>query len=200
MTAGALERVIRSRQARTAAAERCEFCAETVPVAHGHVLDTDTGEAMCACRACAILFNDEAAGRGRYRPIPVRRVRLARAPANALGVPVGLAYFVRHGDGRVGAHYPSPAGATQWEIDDALWTAVVAEHPELDGLASEVEALLVNVAKGTPQAWIVPIDDCFRLVATVRTTWRGLSGGTEVWAAIEQFFDGLGAATSPALR
>jgi hypothetical protein len=37
----------------------------------------------------------------------------------------------------------------------------------------------------------VPIDECFRLVGLIRTHWRGLSGGTAVWAEIGRFFTAL---------
>jgi hypothetical protein len=37
----------------------------------------------------------------------------------------------------------------------------------------------------------VPIDDCYRLVALIRTRWRGLTGGREVWEELARFFDDL---------
>ena len=36
----------------------------------------------------------------------------------------------------------------------------------------------------TAQYYIVPIDECYRLVGLIRMHWRGLSGGTEVWKEI----------------
>ena len=36
-----------------------------------------------------------------------------------------------------------------------------------------------------------PIDDCFRLAGLLRKHWRGLSGGTEVWKQMAQFFTEL---------
>jgi hypothetical protein len=54
-----------------------------------------------------------------------------------------------------------------------------------------VEALLVNTARDRREYWIAPIDDCYRLVAIVREHWRGLSGGTQVWPAIDAFFAAL---------
>ena len=44
------------------------------------------------------------------------------APAE-LGVPVGLAFFVLADDGAVVAHYPSPIGATEWDVDADAWRA-----------------------------------------------------------------------------
>ena len=57
-------------------AERCEMCGEPMPSEHRHLLELDSREVRCACRACAVLFDHRAAGGGHYRLIPDRRVRL----------------------------------------------------------------------------------------------------------------------------
>ena len=36
--------------------------------------------------------------------------------------------------------------------------------------------------------YIAPIDECYKLVGLIRTNWKGLSGGTEVWTEIGRFF------------
>ena len=41
---------------------------------------------------------------------------------------------------------------------------------------------------GRPSTTSPPIDQCFRLVGIIRARWKGLSGGTEVWKDIAQFF------------
>jgi len=70
----------------------------------------------------------------------------------------------------------------------------------LRSMRSDVEALLVNRALGARQHWLVPIDDCYRLVALIRTRWRGLTGGREVWEELARFFEDLDkhAAAAPA--
>lgn len=212
MSSGALARMIREAgQRRTEAAEErlehCDLCSEPLPDEHRHLLDTggDGGtsgdgdasgppELLCACRACSLLFDRDAASAGHYRLVPRRRLRLAAVSTAALGVPVGLAFFVPRTDGSVHAHYPSPAGATGWEVDPQAWREAVRLRPELADMAPEVEALLVDTARGDRQDrqhWIVPVDDCYRLVALVRREWRGLSGGSRVWPAIERFFGQL---------
>lgn len=192
MTAGALERAIRgARASRAETADRCDLCAAPVPEAHRHMYDSARDEVMCACRPCSVLFARDAASEGHYRLIPERRARLAPVSTGPLGVPVGLAFFVPRTDGSVQAHYPSPAGATRWDVDPGAWRDAVRDSPELGGLTDEVEALLVNTARGARHHWIVPVDDCFRLVALVRREWRGLSGGSRVWPEIERFFDEL---------
>jgi hypothetical protein len=189
--AGALNRVIkRSARPREAPEERCDLCGAPVGGTHRHVLETERQELLCACTACSLLFDQDGAGRGRYRLVPDRRVRLdAEELPGRLEVPVGLAYFVNStAEGRVVAHYPSPMGATRWELDVATWAALEACLPQLRRLRPDVEALLVNTARGASECWIVPIDDCYRLVALLRREWRGLSGGSRVWEEVRAFF------------
>jgi hypothetical protein len=189
MTAGALQRVIRRAAARVPQpGPSCQLCGLQIPDEHRHMLDTDRNQPLCACRACSVLFNRQAASQGHYQLIPDRRVRLKDVPVKALGVPVGLAFFIPQPDGRVAARYPSPAGATQWEPEPQAWRQVLTACPALASLAPQVEALLVNTARGRSEAWLVPVDDCYRLVAIVRQHWKGLSGGDRVWPEIEQFF------------
>ncbi|MFD0900281.1 DUF5947 family protein [Actinomadura sediminis] len=205
----ALERLVARAAARRDAAERCDLCAEPIPDDHGgghaHVLDERGDGLLCACRACALLFERDAAGRdaegrGHFRLVPGRRIRLPGVPVDGLGVPVGLAFFVRHGDGpdegRVTAHYPSPAGATRCDVDPAAWAAAAERCEPLRSMAPGVEALLVHTgATGrdglADERWLVPIDDCYRLVAAVRLSWKGLSGGRDVRPQIARFFADL---------
>jgi hypothetical protein len=63
-------------------------------------------------------------------------------------------------------------------------------------MEADVEALLVNRighSRGftNPEYYIVPIDECFKLVGLIRSRWQGLSGGTEVWREIGKFFGEL---------
>lgn len=191
MTAGGtLARIIRSSADRRVgdAEERCDLCGTPVAANHRHLYDAGREETLCACRACSVLFVADGAGDDHYRLIPERRLRLPAVDTGPLGVPVGLAFFVPRTNGTVSAHYPSPAGATRWEVDTEAWREAVARCPELAGVAPEVEALLVNTARSLRHHWIVPVDDCFRLVALVRREWRGMSGGGRVWPAVDQFF------------
>ncbi|MBR7838943.1 hypothetical protein KDL01_37090 [Actinospica durhamensis] len=195
----ALARAIR-RPAPAAAddhdAERCDVCAADVPPAHRHLLDAHSGEIQCACRACAVLFERDAAGaaQAHFHLVPTRRRRLPGGSAEELaqlGLPVGLAFIVIQPDGAPLAHYPSPAGATRWELDPEVWQRVARQYPDLAELEPQVQALLLHTARGNDEHWIVPIDDCYRLVAVIRREWRGLSGGSTVWPAIADFFTRL---------
>jgi hypothetical protein len=186
--ASALRRAVKRGATDGGQFERCDMCARTIPARHRHALDIQQAEPMCLCRPCALLFERDVASRGHYRLVPERRLRLEGLTTAALGVPVGLAYFVRHSGGGVAAHYPSPAGSARWEIDADAWHLQEMACPALAGLAPDVEALLVNTARGAEERWIVPIDDCFRLIAIIGREWTGLSGGSRVWPQIEAFF------------
>lgn len=192
-TDGALARLIRSSADRraTAEAERCDLCAAPVPDEHAHLYDTSEEQVACACGACSVLFADDGPGEGRYRLVPRRRTRLPKVDTEVLGVPVGLVFFVPRADGTVTAEGPSPAGAMRWEVDAAAWRRLVTDRPELASLQPDVEALLVNTVHGLDHHWIVPVDDCFRMIAVVRREWRGLSGGGRIWPAVERFFEDL---------
>lgn len=194
MTTGALQRVVRGAGARrAAAAEHCDLCSAPLPAGfeHRHMLDTGRQELLCACRPCSLLFVRGAASEGHYRLIPERRRRLEPFSTDRLGVPVGLAFFVPDTGGGVTAHFPGPAGPAQAEIDAEAWRATAEDRPELRALEPGVQALLMNTVRGQSHHWIVPLDDCYRLVALVRQEWRGLSGGSRVWPEVERFFEEL---------
>jgi hypothetical protein len=79
-------------------------------------------------------------------------------------------------------------GATESLLALDAWQALVDANPVLGTLEPEVEALLVNRVRGARQAWIVPVDECFALVGLIRTRWRGLTGGADVWKELAEFF------------
>jgi hypothetical protein len=177
--------------------ERCDLCSEPIPAGHRHLLDLGSRELMCACRACTVLFDRGAAGGGHYRLVPDRRLFLADFRMDDvrwadLRIPVEMAFFFRHsGEGRVVAFYPSPAGPTESLLQLDAWDELERDNPILGTLEADVEALLVNRARGARHHFLVPIDDPYRLVALIRTSWRGFTGGGEVWEGIEAFFDDL---------
>jgi hypothetical protein len=157
------------------------------------LLDRRDGTAMCACRACTLLFERDAAGGDHYLLIPRGRTRLSGVPTAPLNVPVGLAFFVVDDGGRVLARYPSPLGTVETTISGDTWRAVCASAPTLAAMRPWVEAFLVrtNARTGAEDQWLVPIDDCFRLVALIRRHWTGMSGGSAIWREVARFFDEL---------
>jgi hypothetical protein len=167
------------------------MCGLPVPESHRHVFDEQQAELMCTCQACTLLFQRDAASRGHYRLVPEARLRLAELSPEELGVPVGLVFLVPHADGTATANYPSPMGATQHSVEPELWAALRQRSPALADMTADVQALLIHTARGAAEHWVVPIDDCYRLVALIRREWRGLSGGSAVWPAITGFFADL---------
>ncbi|MBI1762491.1 MAG: hypothetical protein HYR56_13745 [Acidobacteria bacterium] len=179
--------------------ERCELCGAELAVDHQHLIEPASRKLLCACGACALLFSGPA---GKYRRVP-QRIRalpdfqLSEAQWESLLIPINMAFFFHSSTaGRVVALYPSPAGATESLLALEAWEEIVRQNPVLRGLTPDVEALLVNRlgranTTGKAEYLLVPIDECYRLTGLLRARWRGLSGGAEVWAEIEQFFAGL---------
>ena len=177
--------------------ERCDLCGEPIPPEHRHLLDVTPRQIRCVCRPCSILFDRREASQGTYRLIPERRLalndfRMSDAQWERLRIPVGMAFFTESTpDRRVVAFYPGPMGPTQSMLEFAAWAELTLDNPILMTLEPDVEALLINRARGAEQYFLVPIDDCFRLVGLIRLNWRGLSGGREVWDEINRFFADL---------
>ena len=107
-------------------------------------------------------------------------------------IPINVAFFVKSSArSDVIALYPSPAGATESQLDLAAWEELEACNPLLALLEPDTEALLVNRVDGAREHYRVSIDHCYELVGIIRAGWRGISGGSKVWEAIRQFFDAL---------
>lgn len=187
----------RATDAAAAAQERCELCSEPIPHEHRHVLEIATREILCACQACSLLFDTEAASVGKYRRIPDRRLYLADFELSemqwaSLMIPVGMAFFFHNTPaGHVVAYYPSPMGPTESHLRLSTWEEVVARNPVLGKMEQDVEALLVNRTRGAREHFLVPLDECYGLVGLIRLHWKGLGGGQEVWAEIGRFFEAL---------
>lgn len=177
--------------------ERCEFCAEPLEPEHRHLIEVPTRQVMCVCQSCSILFDKKAASQGKYRRIPDRRLylpdfQMSDSQWDGLRIPVGIAFcFFSTPAEKVVAYYPSPMGAVESLLRLDTWKGIEERNPVLATIEPDVEALLVNRARGARQHFLVPIDDCYRLVGLIRVNWKGLSGGLEVWREIEWFFSRL---------
>jgi hypothetical protein len=191
---GALASVRRYVRPRTVR-EVCELCHTGLAAEHDHLVEVAAGRLACACGACALLFDGRSGAKYRRVPRTVRLLRdflLTDAAWDGLQIPINLAFLVRSTRAKaVIALYPSPAGATEALVSPEAWEALAADNPVLCDFESDVEALLVNRVGGASQCYRVGVDECYKLVAIVRTHWHGFSGGTEVWREIATFFRAL---------
>src|SRR5580658_10380694 len=172
--------------------EHCDMCGAGLMGQHQHLVDPASRRLACSCDACAVLFLQS--GETKYKRVP-RRIRFLRnfqmtdAQWDSLLIPIGLAFFVENSlENRVLALYPSPAGSTESMLSLESWCDIVQENPVLTEMESDVEALLVNRLDHGAEYYLAPIDKCYQLVGLIRSNWRGLSGGTEVWEIIRDFF------------
>lgn len=179
--------------------QRCELCGVGLRADHSHLIEVAQRKLLCTCDACALLFSGQGV---KFKRVP-RRVRslpgfnLSDSEWNGLMVPINMAFFFRSSlEDRVIALYPSPAGATESLLALESWNDIVARNPILCAMESDVEGLLVNrlgYSRGYAAAeyYLLPIDECYKLVGLIRMHWKGLSGGTEVWKQLGDFFNNL---------
>ncbi len=177
------------------AIERCQLCATEIAEEHQHLVDPENHRLLCACRACAILFDDSGVTRYRRVPTDVRQLsglEVSDGLWNSLAIPSGLVFLFRSSvpEGVV-AFYPSPAGPTQANIDNDVWDELSSLDPSLQTMRPDVEALLANRVREAREYFIVPIDECYKLSGLVRQHWQGFSGGDEAWLHIGEFFNDL---------
>lgn len=179
--------------------ERCDFCENGIPADHRHLLHLEERTIACVCEPCWALRSGDL----EYRPTGSRKLLLAglELPDElwaAFQIPVGLAFFLVNGlEGRVVALYPSPAGATECELHLGSWQELTAANPGRLELEPDVEALIVNRLSTPPGYAIVPIDECYRLVGLIKSSWEGISGGDAVERSVARFFAELAAAERP---
>jgi hypothetical protein len=175
------------------AAERCDLCHTTLPDDHRHLLHLEERRIICSCEACWALHSGDA----QYRPAGMRTIWLEAFDCDEelwgrLQIPIGLAFFMRSTvSGGVVAFYPSPAGATESELDLEAWDAMIGRNPVLEDLDPDAEALVVNRLSEPPEYAIAPIDECYRLVGLIKTRWEGISGGPALEQAVPEFFASL---------
>lgn len=193
---GALRRFVRQNRPL----ERCELCGAALAPDHAHLMELRPRKLICACDSCGILFSLE--GATGFKRIP-RRIRflegfcMTDAQWESLLIPINVAFFFESSpEKRIVAMYPSPAGAPESQLPLETWGEIAEANPLLAEMEADVEALLVNRlgqphGYPAPEYYLLPIDECYRLVGLIREHWRGLSGGAEVWAELANFFAGL---------
>jgi hypothetical protein len=173
--------------------ERCDLCTTEVPPDHRHLLQLEERQILCACESCFALRS----GEPQFRPTGNRVLwledfELADDVWAEFGIPIGLAFLFRSTVAQqVVALYPSPAGATESELELGSWSRLVEANPVLETLAADSEALIVNRLADPGQFAIAPIDRCYALVGLVKLRWEGINGGRGLADAVSQYFDAL---------
>jgi hypothetical protein len=173
--------------------EQCELCTLSLATKHRHLLHLDERRILCVCETCWAVRSGEA----EFRPVGNRTVRLDEFTLSderwaSFQIPIGLAFFMESTvSGSIVGLYPSPAGATESELDLEAWQQLVADNPVLETLEADAEALVINRLSDPPQHAIVPIDQAYQLVGVVKASWEGISGGRATEEAVEGYFAGL---------
>jgi len=176
---------------RDPATEHCDLCGVGLPDDHRHLLHLDERRILCACEPCVAMRS----GDGPYRPTGIRLLWLEDFDLGeelwaSLRIPIGLAFFMRSSSaGKVAGMYPSPAGATECELELSAWEDLCAANPVLESLDEDVEGLIVNRISEPHQFAIAPIDECYRLVGTIKASWEGISGGGAVERVVPAFLE-----------
>jgi hypothetical protein len=181
------------RSAPAAATATCELCPIGIGEDHRHLLHLDERRIICVCETCWSMRS----GDPEFRPPGSRTLWLedfamADEVWAAFQIPIGLAFLMRSSvTGGVVALYPSPAGATESELELTAWDALCEANPILEQLEPDAEALIVNRTAGEHEYAIVPVDQCYRMVGLVKSRWQGINGGRGVDEAIAEFFDSV---------
>jgi len=171
--------------------EVCELCGTELPPNHRHLLQLTERRILCSCSTCWA----QRSGDPELRPTGSRIAWLEdfEMPEEVwakLQVPIGLAFFMRSSVAEaVVAMYPSPAGATESELDLIAWQELESLNPILTGIEPDAEALVVNRISDPHQFVIAPIDECYGLVGAIKMSWEGISGGPAIEREVPAFFD-----------
>ncbi|HLJ90180.1 MAG TPA: DUF5947 family protein [Candidatus Angelobacter sp.] len=199
---------LRQLARRNRAVERCELCGVELGGKHAHLIELALQRLLCACAACTLLLTHEGA---RYKLVPQRvrylpNLQITDSQWDRLLVPINIVFFFWSSQAkRQVAMYPSPAGATESQLPLETWDEIAANNSVLSAMEPDVEALLANriringmaasetgqLGEWSPEYYLAPMDECYRLVGLIRRHWKGLSGGTEVWHEITAFFSEL---------
>jgi hypothetical protein len=169
----------------------CDLCGTSMPEDHRHLLQLDERSIVCVCESCWALRSGDA----EFRPVGSRVIWLDSLDLPddlwaRFHIPIGLAFFMRTGGGVV-AFYPSPAGATESEIDPGVFAELCERNPRVKELDVDAEVLIVDRLGEGMRSAIAPTDQAYKLVGLVKTNWQGISGGPALAGAVDGFFEEL---------
>jgi hypothetical protein len=176
--------------------EQCELCGAPLPGEHHrHLVDIEKRALACSCGPCAQLLDHSGGPGGRFRAVPARYLgdpahQLDDTAWDQLRIPVGVAFFFRNSAlDRLVALYPSPAGATESELEPSSWQTVLDATALAGQLQPDVECLLLRRHNdGATECYLVPVDRAYELVGRMRMRWHGFDGGADARADLDAFF------------
>lgn len=176
---------LRSFVAHREGRESCSLCGVALDARHPHLFETSVRKIRCSCEGCANVFPHAS---GKFRRVPSRVKRLADFGMSdeewaALGIPIGIAFLQKSR-----AFYPSPLGTVESSVPPDAWDSLLEGNLVLRSMEPDVEALLVRRERAHREAFIIPIDEGYRLVGLLRREWRGFTGGDSVHEALDRFF------------
>ncbi len=135
--------------------ERCELCSLAVAHQHPHLVEIASRKIVCACEACATLFDGMAGGK--YRRVSRRAQLLADfkmtdAQWENLLIPINMAFFFHSSiEGRIVPLYPSPAGAVESLLPLDAWTEIVEQNAILRAVAARHRSLARQSRRPRPR-------------------------------------------------
>jgi hypothetical protein len=114
---GALRQFTRVRRSTAREVERCEMCSAGLAPEHPHLVELVSRQILCACDACAMLF--DGMEKSKYKRVSRQAQRLidfemTDSQWESLLIPINMAFFFHSSaDRKMIALYPSPAGAVE---------------------------------------------------------------------------------------
>jgi hypothetical protein len=173
----------------------CELCGSEIDTNHSHLLERRSQRLLCSCTLCAALFQQ--GGLRRYRRVPARVASLpplrtaeldasCRVPFEA---PWPVTFFSPLAwEQRVAVVRAGPERVLRSWLGLRAWQQLSAVNPLLEGLETEVEALLVYRTNDTCTCLRLPIDRCFQLIGLLRQCG---DSGTRILDILEIFVERL---------
>ena len=193
-------RRVQRRKLRATSERACELCSRAVGADHQHLIEPATRRLLCVCDACAVLFPG---GHAKYKRVPrtirfLPDFRITDAQWDSLLIPIEMAFFYDSSHaGRIVARLSEPGRRHRIAAAARDLAGHRARQPGAgpDGSPTSKrwwptgwDQVVASDAATRPEYYILPIDECFKLVGLIRLHWKGLSGGTEVWREIARFF------------
>jgi len=171
---------------------KCDFCGSGIADEHEHLIDIQKGKVLCACESCSVTESKEQIKRVPKRYLYLDSFNMPEEVWGVFEIPINLAFFYRSPiKGRTVSVYPSPLGAIEGKSSTIAWNELLELNPILEQIEEDVEALMVNKTMTPNEYYIAPIDECYKLIGLMRSSWKGITGGTAAYEAIKDFFANL---------